>query len=212
MGEQQESEGEKTGDEAGTGPKEEQGKQDEGTGSEGETGGTGFDALPAKTQSEIKALRAEAAKLREARNAATKEAQDGKALLESLTKIISGKDGQELTADELQTQLAEAKTKHSGALIELAVLKTAGRVGGDAEALLDSRTFMAKIGKLDPSDDDFTADVEAAIKDAVKDNPKLTAGTSATRSGGEIAGGTKDKGTGSWADAEKIAVAGRRRF
>jgi hypothetical protein len=87
-----------------------------------------------------------------------------------------------LTAEQLAEKLTEeqSRTKESDARarqreVELAVYKTAGRHGGDPDALLDSRSFANAIAKLDPSAGDFDEQVGKAVKAAVDGNKKLAA-------------------------------------
>ncbi|MEV5854645.1 MULTISPECIES: hypothetical protein [Streptomyces] len=86
------------------------------------------------------------------------------------------------TPEELAQQLDEARgeTKESRAQarqtqVELAVYKTAGKHGGDPDALLDSRSFANAIAKLDPADTGFDEAVGKAVKTAVDTNSKLAA-------------------------------------
>ncbi|MFI5739184.1 hypothetical protein ACIA9I_12515 [Streptomyces anulatus] len=86
------------------------------------------------------------------------------------------------TPEELAQQLDEARgeTKESRAQarqtqVELAVYKTAGKYGGDPDALLDSRSFANAISKLDPTAADFDEQVGKAVKTAVDTNSKLAA-------------------------------------
>jgi hypothetical protein len=86
------------------------------------------------------------------------------------------------TPEELTQKLAQeqARTKEfedaaRQTEVELAVYKSAGKHGGDPDALLDSRGFANAIAKLDPASDTFNADVEKAVKTAVEANPKLAA-------------------------------------
>ncbi|MEV5619394.1 hypothetical protein [Streptomyces bacillaris] len=86
------------------------------------------------------------------------------------------------TPEELAKQLDEARgeTKESRAQarqtqVELAVYKTAGKHGGDPDALLDSRNFAKAIEKLDPNADGFDEAVATAVKTAVGSNSKLAA-------------------------------------
>ncbi|MFI7329354.1 hypothetical protein ACIBQ3_32545 [Streptomyces rubiginosohelvolus] len=86
------------------------------------------------------------------------------------------------TPEELAKQLEEARgeTKESRAQarqtqVELAVYKTAGKHGGDPDALLDSRSFANAISKLDPTAANFDEQVGKAVKTAVDSNKKLAA-------------------------------------
>jgi len=178
--------------------------------SEGESAGrTGFDDLPAETQAEIRALRREAQRFREeAKGSADKARQE---LLSEVGKLLGG-GSTEMTPEELHSRLDKVSTERTGAIVELAVHRAASKVGGDPEALLDSRTFLTRVGKLDPDADDFSAKVAEEIKAAVQDNPRLGSGAPATRSGGEIGGASGERSGDSWADMEKRAREARRRF
>ncbi|MEO6081920.1 MAG: hypothetical protein ABIQ18_02310, partial [Umezawaea sp.] len=62
----------------------------------------------------------------------------------------------------------------------------------DPQALTDSKAFAAATAALDPSAADFTEQLDAAIKKAVADNPRLKATPAPAgpaRSGGEFSGG-----------------------
>ncbi|MFC9934587.1 hypothetical protein [Glutamicibacter sp. NPDC127525] len=96
------------------------------------------------------------------------------------------------TAEQLTKQLAERDTATKQAQTELAVYKLAGKHGADADALLDSRAFLAKIAEIDHTK---TADVEKAIKEAVESNPKLKAVRVAGSSSADGAGGSGEQRT-----------------
>lgn len=69
-------------------------------------------------------------------------------------------------ADQAATATAEARTSRQ----ELAVFRAATGLNADAIALLDSRSFMAKLADVDPSDH---LAVAAAVGEAVAGNPGL---------------------------------------
>ena len=76
--------------------------------------------------------------------------------------------------------------------VELAVFRLASPAGADPNALLDSRSFMAKLDKVDENDSD---EVKTLITDWVKDNPKFKT-TAAGRPGNtasDHAGGTGEQ-------------------
>jgi hypothetical protein len=149
----------------------------------------------ARLTKELEAARAEAAKTRvTAKENAAKEAR------EALLKQLSGDAPEPLTPEQLQQQLAEARTAGTSATqaaaaaaIELAVYRTAQRLGANADALLDSRAFCDGIDALDigPSDTAaFTAAVTERVNAALAANPALRAGPTAGRSGGDLGGGS----------------------
>ncbi|MGW3072363.1 hypothetical protein [Kitasatospora sp. NPDC001132] len=97
---------------------------------------------------------------------------------------------------KLTAEIERAQAAHRETAIELAVFKGAAAHGADPGALTDSRAFMARLGKLDPTDDKFATKVGEAIKQAVTDNPKLAAAPAKTDSGAaDFNGSTGDKPT-----------------
>ena len=90
----------------------------------------------------------------------------------------------------LTTERDEARTQARTAVLELATYKAAGIHRADPGALLDSRGFLAKIADLDPNASDFGTKLDDAIKDAVKNNPKLLAAPAAGASSADHAGGS----------------------
>ena len=163
-----------------------------------------FDSLPAWAQAEVRKLRAEAGNARvAAKESAAEEAR--KELLAQLSKAL-GQGETPTDPEKLKADLEKTTAERRSTLVELAVVRSAAKLGGDADALLDSRGFLTRLSKLDPAAPDFGQLVQDEIAAAVKDNPKLSLGTPATRSGGEITGGAADKvGDGeSWDDMEKL--------
>lgn len=71
---------------------------------------------------------------------------------------------------KLTAQVAEQTATARQAQVELAVFRNADAAAGDPGALLDSRTFLADIKDVDPSDG---AAIQAAITKAVTANPRL---------------------------------------
>jgi hypothetical protein len=143
---------------------------------------------PAKAKAEIERLRAENGKDRT--TAKTKAADDARnEITQTLGKALGLiKDGDDKPDPaKLAQQITETAATARQAQTELAVYKAANKQGADADALLDSRAFLAKIAELDPTK---TADIEKAIKDAVTDNPKLKTVQAAGTSGANFTGGS----------------------
>lgn len=140
---------------------------------------------PARFEKLAENLRNDVAAEKAKREAAEQKARDDQA---AFLKRIAGAFGLETdeakppTPEELAKQLAEERDRTKASddrarqrEVELAVYKTAGRHGGDPDALLDSRSFANAIAKLDPAADGFAAEVEKAVKAAVEGNAKLAA-------------------------------------
>ncbi|MFF7335443.1 hypothetical protein [Streptomyces sp. NPDC008150] len=138
---------------------------------------------PAKFERLVENLRGDVTAEKAKREAAEQKAKDDQAAFMKKVAAAFGLQTDEAkppTPEELAQQLDEARgeTKASRdqarqTQVELAVYKTAGKHGGDPDALLDSRGFAQAIAKLDPSAPDFAASVEQAVKQAVEANPKL---------------------------------------
>lgn len=161
---------------------------------------------PDKARSEIERLRRENGA--ERTNAKAKAADEARAeLAQTIGKALGLVKDDKTPVDpaEITKQLADAQAAQRTTAVELAVYRTAADHGGDPNALLDSRTFLAKVSDLDPSAADFTAQVAAAVKAAVADNPKLKATAQAAgASTVDHAGGSGEKVT---TLAEQIAAA-----
>lgn len=142
--------------------------------------------LPDWAQKIIRDTRSEAAEHRtKATGAETKQAK----LLEDIGKALGLKKDEAPDPAKLAEELTKTQSQARTAAIELAVFRTAGKHKGDPDALLDSRTFLAKVSGLDPAAKDFADKVDAAIKDAVKDNPKLSAAQAAGSSSADHGAG-----------------------
>lgn len=131
---------------------------------------------PDKARAEIERLRRENGA--ERTNAKAKAADEARAeLAQTIGKALGLVKDDKTPVDpaEITKQLADAQAAQRTTAVELAVYRTATDHGGDPNALLDSRAFLAKVSDLDPSAADFTAQVAAAVKAAVADNPKLKA-------------------------------------
>ncbi|GAB2731774.1 hypothetical protein [Streptomyces bullii] len=132
-------------------------------------------ATIARLQKELKAANADAAKARtNAKKQAADEARNE--IVQELGKALGlVKDDKETPPDPaaLKAQIEQATAAHRETAVELAVYRGASKYGADPDALTDSRAFLRSIKDLDPSDEGFAKAVNAAIKKAVDDNPKL---------------------------------------
>lgn len=177
----------------GEGQPQEQSGQEAGGQQEQQASGNLWDD-PAKAKAEIERLRSENGKDRT--TAKTKAAEDARnELTQTLGKalgLIKDGDGDKPDPAKLTQQITETAAAAKQAQTELAVYKAAGKQGADADALLDSRNFLAKIADLDPSD---TKAITKAITDAVTDNPKLKTVQAAGASGADFTGGTGEGAT-----------------
>jgi len=145
--------------------------------------------LPDWAQKLIAETRKEAGDHRTAAKTAAEKAQQD--IVEKLMVALGQKPDPATDPAELAKQVAAAQTEAKDTAVQLAVFQAAGKptVGGDPAALLDSNSFMTIVKALDHKAADFAAKVEAAITEAVKNNPKLKAAQAAGVSGGQFAGG-----------------------
>ncbi|MEV6105707.1 hypothetical protein AB0M28_13465 [Streptomyces sp. NPDC051940] len=103
------------------------------------------------------------------------------------------KAGRTAAAQESQTEIDKRDATIRELSIKDAVRDRAEKHGARASALLDSVSFQQKIADLDPSAKTFGANLDDAIKTAVKDNPAYAL-QPAGRSGGDLSGGTGESG------------------
>lgn len=154
-----------------------------------------FEKLVANIRGDVDAEKAK----REAAEAKVTEIEQGQADFMTKMAALFGVETDATkppTPEELVQQLEEARgeTKASRdqarqTQVELAVYRTAGKHGGDPEALLDSRGFANAMAKLDPSAADFDEAVGKAVKAAVDSSAKLAAKAPETTPAPTPAGG-----------------------
>jgi hypothetical protein len=94
----------------------------------------------------------------------------------------------------LAEQLTAAQAAQRQQQVENAVLRAAGRLGANPDALLDSRAFAAQLNQLDPAAGDFGTALEAAIKSAVAANTAYSAAPPAPARGGADLQGSGNTG------------------
>ena len=162
---------------------------------QGEQAKPGGQTPPAKTEEwdgKIESLPPAAQKMIADLRKADGDERVAKKTLDAITKALNpeAKGDEKPTAEQLTQQLAERDTAAKQAQTELAVYKAAGKHGADADALLDSRAFLAKIAELDASKPD---QIEKAIKEAVDNNPKFKSARVAGSSTADGAGGSGEK-------------------
>jgi hypothetical protein len=170
--------------------------------------------LPAWAQKLIKDTRGEAANHRTKARDAEGKVKDAEAkhqaTLDGIAKALGLKqddgppDPAKLT-EQLQQSQAQQQAAQEAAVsaqTELQVYRTAQRLGANADRLLDSRQFRAKVDALEPKDKaDFASLVEAEVKAALDKDPSLRANGQGPppRSGADMPGapgaGTRKRST-----------------
>ncbi|MET9973929.1 hypothetical protein ACFYOI_03560 [Streptomyces microflavus] len=169
-----------------------------------------------RLEKDLKAANSESAKARTtAKKAAADEARTE--IVQELGKALGlikddDKDAAPPDPAALTAKIEQATAAHRETAVELAVYRGAGKHKADPDALTDSRAFLASIKGLDPSDEGFSKAVNAAIKKAVEDNPKLKVGTQTPdSSAGDFGGGTGDGDGSDPTDIDEIRKARRAR-
>lgn len=170
-------------------------------------------ATIARLQKELKAANGESAKARTtAKKTAADEARTE--VMKELGKVLGLVEDDDKTPPDpaaLKAQIESATKAHRETAVELAVYRGASKHGADPDALTDSRGFLKSIADLDPSDEGFGKAVNAAIKAAVADNPKLkAAGQAPARSSGDFNGSTEKAADGP-TDIDEIRKERRKR-
>ncbi|MFE5591450.1 hypothetical protein [Streptomyces sp. NPDC056549] len=136
-----------------------------------------------------------------------KRAKENKSAAEELAKLkaesmteqekavaAAEKAGRTAAEQAAQTEIQKRDAQLRELTVRDAIRDRAEQHGAKASALLDSVSFRQKIADLDPADKTFGANLDDAIKAAVKDNPAFATQT-AGRSGGDLSGGTGEGGT-----------------
>jgi hypothetical protein len=167
----------------------------------------------ARLRKELRQANADAAK---ARTTAKKNAaEEAKAqLVQEIGKALGlVQDGKDEAPDpaKLTAEIERTQKAHRDAVIELAVYRGASKHGADPEALTDSRAFLKSLAELDPADEEFTKKVNAAIKQAVTDNPKLKAASAPPRNSGDFSGSSEKPKSKNSIEAQREAFRKARR-
>ncbi|MFJ6707021.1 MULTISPECIES: hypothetical protein [unclassified Streptomyces] len=121
-----------------------------------------------------------------------------RAALDAVNKALNpeGDEGEQDPAKlaaavaERDKQLGDLSAQLRTAQVELAAYKAAGKEGARPDRLLNSRSFVDAVAKLDPAGDKFGEQLLAAIKTAVDADPDLYRASPAAppRGGGEFNG------------------------
>ena len=149
-------------------------------------------SLPDWAQKLLGDTRAEAAKHRTDKQSAAQQAQAAQQQRDAVLKALGLKaDGSEdIDPAKLTEQIDQYKAVAWENAVESHVVRLAGAVGYDADALLDSNQFLNSLEALvneDPSNSDFRALLEKHLKDFVGKHPKFKSANGApARSGGDM--------------------------
>jgi hypothetical protein len=138
-----------------------------------------FDSLPPWAQKAIRDARADAAKSRtSAKQTAADEART--ALTAQIARALGLGDDEAPDPDALAEQIEQAQAVAWRNGVELQVHRVASRLGADAEALLDSNSFIDTLDDLvddDPRSREFAEQLEAKVQAAMDKSSKYRAAT-----------------------------------
>jgi hypothetical protein len=142
-------------------------------------------SLPDWAQKALRDARAEAAKSRT--TAKTQAAADATQEIAARVAKALGLPGSDepVDPDVLTAQIEQAQAAAWRNGVELAVHRTAGRLGADPDLLLDSNSFIDMLDELvniDPRSAEFQTALEAKVQEALTKNPNKykTAGQAPT--------------------------------
>ncbi|HEY8985665.1 MAG TPA: hypothetical protein VIU15_39605 [Streptomyces sp.] len=181
------------GDTGGSGTGGDQGGQQSGQGSGQSGSGSGESTDWEAKYKETLAHSREWEKRAKANSGAADELEKLKAAnLTDQEKAVAAaeKAGRTAAAQEAQAEIEKRDAQLRELTVRDAVRERAEKHGARASALLDSVSFRQKIADLDPAAKTFGANLDDAIKAAVKDNPGTFASQIAGKSGGDLSGGT----------------------
>ncbi len=158
------------------------------TGTAKTEGKTDIATLPPDVQDYIKSLRDEAAGKRVDTNKIKTEAEAEATRKIGISLGLIKDENAAPDAAALAAQAQEAQAIATATARELAVFKHAPD-GVNVQGLLDSRSFLDSISKIDPTNAEA---LKTAIADGVKARPDLKVQTGAPRSGGDLGGGSNE--------------------
>jgi hypothetical protein len=143
--------------------------------------------LPEWAQKLIRDTRKEAGDHRTAKSAAEQQKTAAEAkqqeLLDGIAQALGLKKDDappdpavlQRTLSERESRIGTLESDSRTKDVELAAWRSASRQGANALALLDSRSFLADVSRIDPAADDFGAQIDAAVKKALDANAALRA-------------------------------------
>lgn len=133
--------------------------------------------LPDWAQKALRDARADAAKSRTtAKQTAADEARQE--LTAQIAKALGLAEDEEVDPAALTGQIEQAQAAAWRSGVELQVHRVASRLGGNADALLDSLSFIDSLDDLvdaDPRSAEFTAQLEAKVQAALEKNQNYRA-------------------------------------
>lgn len=147
------------------------------------------------------ALKADLARERDKRQAFEQQLADMRA---GFAKALGIEQPEAMTPEQMTEKVTAAQKGEAEARRNLAVYQRAAGAGANPTALLDSASFLAAVGQVDPAD---PAAIDAAIRAAVESNPALAAQPKSGAGWGDaMAGRNTQQPTD--ADSEALSILG----
>jgi hypothetical protein len=151
--------------------------------------------LPEAWQKEVSRLRAGEAKARTGvKEVETKAEAARQELLSKIAGALGlNKEGEKPDPEKLTQELQLQQQANKASKLEFDAFKAATKANANASALLDSRSFMDGLNKLDTDSDQFATELDKLITDAIQSNPLLRgAGQVPPRSGSQVTPGASN--------------------
>lgn len=129
----------------------------------------------------IENLRADLAKEKSKREQGAGQARQE--LIDQVKRSLGLGEDVPLEPEQLTAQIADAQNAAFNSAVELQVYRLAGRLGANADALLDSRSFLESLADMDGDDpraDDFQKALEAKVQAALERNAGYRAAVQGT--------------------------------
>lgn len=169
--------------------------------SDGQEPGRTFDeSYVRRLREEAAANRVKARELEQQLRAVAEKAEQGQQeIVQKIAQALGiGSEEKPPSPEELARELESARRRETDKERQLRYLQTenaardvAFRLGADVPTLMDSRSFVDSLKRLDPSAEEFSSQLDALVKETLDKNPRYKAVQVAPVSGGgDFSGGT----------------------
>jgi hypothetical protein len=136
-----------------------------------------FDALPKRTQREIKKLRREGQRKADEARTARQERDAARDTAQKISKLVNGESDDDADPDKLTDKVTKLTDENRTLRVERAAERAIRKHNGDVDAVLDSRSFADRLSKLDPADDGFGDALDGLAKETVESADRYKAAT-----------------------------------
>lgn len=147
-----------------------------------------FDALPKRTQREIKKLRREGQRKADEARTARQERDAARDTAQKISKLVNGESDDDADPDKLTERVTSLTDENRVLRVERAAERAVRKHDGDVDAVLDSRSFADELSKLDDTSDTFSDDLDGLVKKTVASSERYKAASSKPPRGGSGSG------------------------